>query len=195
MTEIVWPRIVDADKKTISQVALELGLWCVEQGIQEHGGFNRGLHPDTYNRNVGLRVENGYPWCTSAWYTLYREAARQKNVPNPFPQTAKAVEVWNYYSRTAPQCLDSNPGVGAHYVLDHGRGWATQLVPGGRLLDNGHFGTCATLDGPMCATEVSANTNRAGSREGNAWAIHSGEPEVSHGGLLIGWVYPDRVFA
>lgn len=196
MTTIIWPRIVDVDSKTLSQIALELALWCYATRVRESGGHNRGTHPDEYNRAVGLDPKGGWPWCTSAWYTLYAEAARQKRVVNPFPKTAKAVEVWN---RVDPVCRDSNPGIGAHYVLDHGRDWATQLAAGQRLTDNGHFGACVTLDGPNCKTEISANTNRDGAREGDSWWVHTvpdgGDPSSVHGGRLIGWIYLDRANA
>lgn len=187
---ISWPVIVDPDKKTISQVAMELGMWSYAMRIREVGGNNRGEWPDLYARSVGLEPIKAYPWCTSAWYAIYAEAARQKKVRNPFPRTARAVSVWDLID---PICRDSNPGVGAHYILDHGKDWASELGTGKRLTDNGHFGTCVELDGPNCKTELSANTNRDGSREGDSWWIHAGTPEVSHGGRLLGWIYVDRI--
>lgn len=168
---------------------MEIALWSVAQKIASSGGHNRGPWPEEYARAVGLDPLRGYPWCTSAWYSIYKEAARQKRVVNPFPRTAKAVSVWDLVDSA---CKDSNPGVGAHYILDHGGQWASELGSDQPLTDNGHFGACVTLDGPDCATEVSANTNAEGSRTGGAWWVHEGTPEVTHKGVLIGWVYFDR---
>jgi len=192
---ITWPQIENPDAKTISQVALELALWSVAKGIREVGGNNRGPWPDYYAETVGLDPKGAYPWCTSALYCIFREAARQKRVNNPFPHTAKAVEVWNvvYNDPVLRACIDPNPAPGRIYLLDHGKAWASELGSGKRLTDNGHAGICSTVVDLSCGDEASANTNGAGSREGDRWAIHHGTPEVSHGGVLLGWIDLDRV--
>jgi hypothetical protein len=179
---------------TLQQAALWLYTWAVAQKIRESGGPNRGPWPDMFNRAVGLNVPadpaaRGFPWCTSAGYSIFAEAARQKRVANPFPRTAKAVEVWN---RAPKECRDSNPAPGAWFVCDHGIEWAAELDDGGRLTDNGHGGVAnAAVSG-----DLSANTNAAGSRDGNAIAEHAwpdgGDPAAVHGGVLVGWLHFDR---
>lgn len=74
---------------------------------------------------------------------------------------------------------DSNPVPGAIYILDHGGGV-------------GHAGIVETVDSGNVLTEISGNTNKEGSREGNCVWRHNGQPEVSHGGTLLGYVLLDR---
>lgn len=178
--------------KTISQVALEIAI--SQHGVHESGGNNRGPEVDEYVRTAGLDPTRGYPWCASFMYWCFQQAARLLGIANPFPKTAKAVEIWNRVSADPNLriCLDSNPSVGAVYILDHGSKWITQL-PCGRLTDDGHTGIAHLLDlHSQLLTELSGNTNDSGSREGNAVAEHAGSPEVSHKGTLIGWVQFDR---
>lgn len=188
MTALAWPRIRDVESKTLSAVALELCLWCVAQGICEVGGANRGPWVDEYNRAVGLDPAGAYPWCTSGMYCCFREAARQKRVVNPFPKTAKAVSV---YTLADPVCRISNPVPGAVGVLSHGRAWASEMGGRRRLTDNGHVVIASGFDGPALTACASANTNAAGSREGNRWANKTipdgGGPETVHGGTLLCW--------
>src|SRR5205085_2396904 len=145
--------LVTADK-TISQLALELAVWAVEQGIREHGGNNRGDWPDHYADELGLDPARALPWCTTGLGSCFREAARQLGVACPFPRTAKAVQVWNASDAVG---RDSNPAPGRVYILDHGRTWAQGLVDG-RLLDNGHVGIVRDVDANGMVTEISANT-------------------------------------
>jgi hypothetical protein len=76
-------------------------------------------------------------------------------------------------------CRDSNPSVGAVYVVKHSE-------------TTGHVGIVDSV-GDGVISEVSANTNQAGSREGNSVWRHSGpSPEVIHGGELLGYLQFDR---
>lgn len=187
---IAWPRIAIVDTKTLGEVALELALSRVTARVREVGGRNRGEEVDEYARAVGLDPADAHPWCTSAAFCVYREAARQKRMPNPFPCTAKAVEVFN---RADERYRASNPTPGAIGVLDHGKTWAAELGTGKRLTDSGHI-VFAMAD---LAGDVSANTNAEGSREGDRWAIKrwpdGGGPETVHGGVLLAWYDFSRV--
>lgn len=188
--------------------------------IMEHGGRNRGPDVDRYNRQVGLDPARAYAWCTSGLYDAFLEASRLASTACPFPKAAKAVHVWQLlYQR----CYEPGPAPGRVYVLDHGKPgdvlteWKTN-----RYTDDGHIGivfatndtaapvavdvpdVIATLLGvpapgrtfvlePGGVLEVSANTNAAGSREGDRWAVHHGSPEISHGGVLLGYLDLDRL--
>lgn len=178
---------IDIAGKTLSQVALEIAISQVN--VHESGGNNRGREVDEYVRTVGLDPTNGYPWCASFMYWCFKRAAQLLGIANPFPKTSKAVNIWNLADRV---CRDSNPSVGAIYILDHGPNWQTQLTDN-RLTDNGHTGVARLVDAQgQLLTEISGNTNAEGSREGNAVAEHNGSPEVSHKGTLIGWLQFDR---
>jgi hypothetical protein len=186
-----WPPIQDLETKSLQQVALELCIWCVQSGIRESGGANRGPEVDDYARAVGLDPVGAWPWCTDAMYCVFREAARLKGMTNPFPKTAKAVSVWNLADKA---CRASNPKPGSVGVLDHGKAWASELGTRNRLTDNGHIVIAnAAVNG-----DISGNTNLAGSREGNAWGEHlwpdGGDPAAVHGGIVIGWLDFDLAF-
>ncbi len=143
-------------------------------GVAEIGGNNRGPRVEEYLASVGL--PGGYPWCCAAVYYWFRLAAQQLDVTNPCPRTGAGLKLWKL-ADTAWK--DSNPAPGAIYVLDHGGG-------------NSHVGLVETCADGNVLTEVSGNTNAAGSREGNCVWCHNGQPEVSHGGTLLGYIYLDR---
>lgn len=201
---------------TLSQVAVEVALAHV--GVHEQGGNNRGLEVGAFLASVGLPP--GYPWCMAFAFWVLREAARRLNLVNPCPRTAKAVRLWQLAETV---CRDSNPSVGALYVLDHGSsGNVLTEWKCGRYGDDGHVGIVAFInDGASAATfdvpdsvatllglpagttsvlvppgnlvEISGNTNRAGSREGDSvWLKVGPSPEVIHGGMLLGYVALDR---
>lgn len=188
---VAWPQIPDLQSKTLKQAALWLLMWAAAQPITEHGGNNRGDWPDFFNASIGLDPKGAYPWCTSALYCAFKEAARQKGVPNPFPKTAKAVSV---YTLANEGYRVVNPSAGDVGILDHGKEWASELSSGGRLTDNGHcLMAIATVDG-----DVSGNTNGAGSRDGDRFAVKmwpdGGDPSAVHGGVLLPcWLDFDRV--
>ena len=203
-----------------NDLAVQIAL--SRRGIRETGGRNRGTEIDRYNKQVGLNPEGGYAWCTSGLYDVFREASERLKVKNPFPKTAKAVRVWELRYK---QCYEPNPRPGLAYVLDHGApGDLLTQWKINRYTNDGHIGIVAAVndtDKPMqvelpdvVATllgvpapaktvtlapndmlEISGNTNGEGSREGNQWAIHHGYPEVSHGGMLLGYLDFERVMS
>jgi len=157
---------------SLSDVALALA--SADVGQHEVGGNNRGPYVDAVLAEVGLQP--GEPWCAAALFSWFERAALQLGIPNPCPRTGSTLEMW----ALAPDvCRDSNPTVGAVYVIRHS---AT----------TGHVGIIeACGDGGV--TEISGNTNREGSREGDSVWRHSGPtPEVIHGGELLGYLVFDR---
>ena len=201
---------------TLSSTAVQIALGDV--GVAEVGGNNRGPRVDQFLASTGLSP--GYPWCTAAVYFWFREASRRLNLVNPCPKTAKAVKLFQLADAV---CRDSNPSAGAIYVLDHGPpGNVLTEWKCDRYTDDGHAGlvlfvndsvapveydvpdVVATLLGlPAGSTsvtvpagnlvEISGNTNRAGSREGNSvWLKVGPSPEIIHGGMLLGYVQLDR---
>lgn len=151
---------------------------------------NRGPLVDAWQRGVGLRLDEdpkapGHPYCVAGLYTAaFERAAREMEIACPFPRTAKAVKV---YERAHKDCRVSKPGRGVVYILVHGERWKTEWKSDS-YTDAGHAGIIerATLDvGDI--DEISFNTfGHKGSREGNTVARHHGEPEVTHGGMLLG---------
>jgi hypothetical protein len=84
------------------------------------------------------------------------------------------------WALTEPICRVQVPTPGCVYVLKHSE-------------HTGHVGIVETVDDAgNVLTEISGNTNEAGSREGNAVARHHGPPQVSHGGVLLGYLDFDR---
>jgi hypothetical protein len=132
---------------------------------------NSGPMVDRFLAAVGLGP--GEPWCCAFLAWVFAEAAHRTLDSNPFPRTGSTLALWD---RADPLYRDSNPRVGLVYVLKHS---AT----------TGHVGIVESVNvyGAVEA-EISGNTNAKGSREGDRVARHSGTPEVSHGGELLGYL-------
>ena len=156
----------------LSATALDVARTQI--GNHEQGGNNRGPEVDLYLAAVGL--DPGFAWCSAFLFWVFREAARRTGLANPYPKTASSLHVWTL---AEPVCRDSNPTPGAVYVLRHS---AT----------TGHVGIVESIDDAGGITEISANTNSAGSREGNCVYRHVGQPEVVHGGELLGYLQFDN---
>jgi hypothetical protein len=155
-----------ADSIILTATALDIAITQLHVKETSH---NAGPEVDEYLRRVGL--DPGFPWCAAFLYYLFDEAAKRLGMVNPFPRTASTQSLWRH---AEPICRDSNPTVGAVYVLQHGP-------------STGHAGIVESIvDGVI--TEISGNTNQAGSREGDAVARHIGQPEVVHGGVLLGYL-------
>lgn len=149
--------------------ATALDVARTQLGVHEQGGNNRGPEVDIYLAHVGL--DPGYAWCSALLFYCFWEAAKKCGMINPFPKTAAALKVWTH---AEPICRDSNPQAGYVYVLKHSE-------------TTGHVGIIESVtDGIII--EISGNTNGQGSREGNTVARHRGQPEVTHGGELLGYL-------
>lgn len=143
-------------------------------GVHEQGGNNRGPEVNRFLASVGLLP--GYAWCAAFVFFCFKQAAQQLSLVNPCPRTAGAIKLWTL---TEPICRVTTPAPGCIYVLDHGKG-------------QGHAGLIELVNADSMISEVSGNTNAAGSREGNAVARHTGaSPETIHGGVLLGYLNLD----
>jgi hypothetical protein len=160
---------------TLGEAVLEIAI--SQLGVHEQGGDNTGPEVDEFLREVGLPPGNS--WCAAFVYWCFRQGAQQLKIVNPCPRTAGAVKLWTLADATWRTQV---PAPGCIYVLDHGGG-------------KGHAGIVEAIDGLQVATEISGNTNQAGSRQGNTVWRHSGPPEVTHGGRLLGYVDIDRAAA
>jgi hypothetical protein len=157
---------------TLSQVALEIARSYL--GVHEEGGNNRGPQVSLFLASVGL--DPGNPWCAAFLHFCFRQASGRLGLENPFPKTGSSLKVW---VNADALCQDTNPQVGAVYVLRH-------------TATTGHVGIVETLDDIGCGDEISGNTNATGSREGNCVYRHHGEPSLVHGGELLGYLVFDR---
>ncbi len=154
---------------TLSEALLELAVSRI--GMKETTR-NRGREIDEYAASVGLDPVGAYAWCTSGMYWLCRMACQKMGLVNPFPKTASALSFWRHVE---PICKSQNPTPGAIYVLQHSE-------------TTGHLGIVESCDGGNVLTEISGNTfGDVGGRDGNQWARHTGQPEVTHGGVLLGY--------
>lgn len=157
--------------ESISEAAVAVAETQV--GVREQGGNNRGPEVELYLASVGLPP--GDPWCASFLFWVFRRAANILVTPNPFPRTGSALRIWalaDQHFRVA------SPTRGCVYVVDHGGG-------------QGHTGIIAQVDNDGIVTEISGNTNAAGSREGNAVAVHSDwnwRDGQAHGGTIVGYL-------
>ncbi len=154
----------------MSLTAAVLAIARTHVGEKETGN-NSGPFIDNYLASVGLNP--GYPWCAAALFYWFREAAQQLGLENPFPKTASSLRVWTL---SEPICRVPVPTPGCVYVLQHSP-------------STGHVGIVESIgeDGVIC--EISANTfDGHGGREGNTVAKHYGDPAVTHGGHVVGWL-------
>lgn len=150
---------------TLTEAALAIAVSYI--GVKETG-HNSGPEVDRFLASVGL--DPGFAWCASFVFFCFREAAQQLGLVNPVPRTGGVLKMGRM---TEPICRATNPAPGYVYILDHGGGV-------------GHAGIIETTNDDGTVTEVSGNTNEAGSREGNAVAQHTGTaPEAIHGGTLL----------
>lgn len=133
---------------------------------------NSGPEVDLFLASVGLLP--GFAWCSAFMFWLFKSAAAQTGLVNPYPKTASSLHVWTL---AEPICRASNPSVGAVYVLRHS---AT----------TGHIGIVESIDDGVIK-EISGNTNEKGSRSGDSVRRHVGQPEVTHGGELLGYLQFD----
>lgn len=157
---------------SLSTRALEFAL--ADVGVHEVGGNNQGAAIERYLAKVGLAPGN--PWCAAALYYWFDLAAARTGLVNPVPKTGSTLRLW---ALAEPYCRDSNPSVGAVYVVKHSE-------------TTGHVGIIEAVT-PDGIIEVSGNTNREGSRDGDSVWRHSGpSPEVIHGGELLGYLQFDR---
>lgn len=158
----------------LSATALDIARQQI--GVHEEGGNNTGPQVDEYLRAVGL--DPGYAWCAALVFWCFKAAAALTGQVNPVPKTASSQRLWTF---SEPITRDSNPSVGAVFVLRHS---AT----------SGHVGICESIDADGVPTCISGNTyaDARGGREGNCVARHTGSPETVHGGELLGWLQFDR---
>lgn len=184
--------VADPAARSLSLHVVTLVRARVRLGNLETAGKNRGPLPDGYARRAGLDPEKGaYAWCTSGLYDAFAVEATDLLLGNPFPRTAKAVRV---FELLMANCYEPDPAPGRVYILDHGKpGNLAAQWKSGHYTDDGHAGIVTDVDADGVPFEVSGNTFAdRGSREGNCWAEHHGFPEVTHGGMLLGYLDLDR---
>lgn len=155
----------------------EAAITCASSqvGVTEVGGNNRGPTVEEYLRAVGLGP--GFAWCAAFTYWCFRVGANRVVLVNPCPRTGGGLRMWQLAD---PVCHVDAPARGRIYVLDHGKGQS-------------HVGIIESVNADGTITEISGNTNEAGSREGNAVARHTGkDPAAIHGGVLKGYLDMDN---
>jgi hypothetical protein len=133
---------------------------------------NRGPQVEAWLAGVGL--PGGFPWCVAFAHGCFGEACAELGLISPVPRTSSGHRLWDMApsDRRRP-----NPAPGYVYVLDHGHA-------------KSHVGIVEALDelGGV-GSEISGNTfDERGGREGNQVARHYGQPEVTHGGTLLGFL-------
>lgn len=159
---------------TLGESALAWAL--TKLGVMESGGSNRGSEVEKFLATV--RLEPGQPWCCAFVVTGLEEAASAPELADKaisfVPRTGSCLALWR--RAEAFQVHDGIARPGDVYVLKHS---AT----------TGHVGFVEAVDPTgQVVSEISGNTNRGGSREGNSVWRHMGRPEISHGGMLLGYL-------
>ena len=166
----------------LSLAALAVAQNDLAAGVRGHEmpnwGRFRGLRVDEYQRTVGLPLPpnpqlQGWPWCASAVYTCFHEAAGPLNVPNPCPRTGGAIKMWG---SSPPACYFREPQPGAVFVLDHGDG-------------HGHVGFVEAVNADGTITTVEPDTtNHDLSTTGDAWGRKTWNPADGRRGQLVGYL-------
>jgi hypothetical protein len=166
----------------LSDKALELANLELATGVR--GGLFppyarfRGPRVDEYQLAVGLPLDpdpskQGYPWCASAVYWLFRRAAAILDVPNPCPRTAGAIHLWDAAQDVAGT---HTPLPGCVFVLDRGHG-------------KGHVGFVSYVRGDGLIHSVEPDTsNLAMTATGDAWGEHDWDPRIEERGTLLGYL-------
>jgi hypothetical protein len=160
------------DVVTVGEMALSWAQRELSRGVREIGGNNRGPDVDAYLANVGLPA--GEPWCCAFAVMGIMEGAGFLGVPCTCPITGSCLHLWE----RAVNCHVNSPQAGDVYVLQHSP-------------TTGHVGFVETVNPKtlLVATEISGNTSALnGGREGNCVARHTGSPELTHGGRLLGYL-------
>lgn len=163
-----------ATPNTITEAALAVAV--AQLGVHEEGGNNRGPQIEIYLASVYLLPGN--PWCAAAMFWCFRIAAARGHFVNPFPRTGSALHVWSLADKHFRVMA---PSRGCVYVVDCGDG-------------KGHVGIIESVADNGMVTELSGNTNVAGSREGNSFARHSNwrwQDGRAHGGAVVGYLHFD----
>jgi hypothetical protein len=158
----------------IGEAAITAALF--ELGVAEEGGNNRGPRVEEYLRSVSLAP--GFSWCMAFTFWCFRQAAARLKLVNPCPRTGGCLRLWSL-ADAATKVGFETPARGKIYVLDHGRGL-------------GHVGIVELVNTDGTISEVSGNTNKDGSRDGNCVWRHVGkDPAAIHGGHLLGYLDMD----
>lgn len=179
----------------LTELAIQIAV--SQLGITEQGGNNRGAEVEAYQGSVG--IDPGEPWCEAFHFWVFRRAAQQLGLVNPLPKTGSVLRAARMVE---PITRLTNPVRGASYFLKHSEiaghaGIVAFVNDGDQPAAFDVPDTVAMLLGLPSVTrslpvpagylvEISGNTNKDGSREGNAVWLHvTPSPEVAHGGELL----------
>lgn len=135
------------------------------------GKKNSGPFPDQALEAVGLPPGN--EWCAASVFFWFMRSAAKLHTVNPCPRTAGCLRL---LAKVAQHHRTRFARRGCIFIVDHGGG-------------KGHAGIVTADDGAGgCVDQISGNTNEAGSRVGNAVAMHHGPPELTHRGALADYI-------
>lgn len=122
---------------------------------------------------AAVHAEPGSPWCAAFLWECFEEGAHSVGEACLVPRTASTLRMW---ALAEAEHYQASPQPGDIYVLQHSP-------------HTGHVGIVETVVDGQVATECSGNTFAdGGGREGNCVARHSGPPEKTHGGVLLGFL-------
>lgn len=130
----------------------------LDMHIVETGGVNRGPEIDAWNFRVSS--PKGMPWCAAAAWGIVQDACNEVGVENPIHPTGSVHHMWE---ATPERCRVLYPAPGVICLHDSGKG-------------KGHAGIVVSIVVGPNGTWIAAgegNTNKQGSREGNAFLLKS----------------------
>lgn len=133
-------------------------------------GPNSGPEVNEYLAAVGH--DPGDSWCAAFVYWCFARASEALELLNPCPRTAGVLRM---FERSPERARTQVPNRGAIITMDHGKG-------------KGHTGLVEEVHGGGLITTIEGNTNRAGSRQGNAVARHTWRPGDGARGTLVGYI-------
>lgn len=136
---------------------------------------NAGPFPNLALASIGLPP--GYEWCAASVHIWFMRSAAKLYTVNPCPRTGHCLTMWD---RARPHHRTQYARRGCIFIVDH---------DGDGPKRKGHAGIVTRDDGAgHVLDQISGNTNAAGSRTGNAVAMHHGDPGVTHHGKVVGYI-------
>jgi len=161
--------------KLTDQIVHEAHRWI---GVKEIG-YNDG--PEVAGWLARVFRKPGAPWCAAWAWCMLDDACTALGLTNPLPPTAG---VHLLIQRTKIQgAWTSEPGPGFIFAIDHGRD-----RNGNRI---GHCGIVLDVTGDGALATIEANTNEAGSREGDCVAVKTRRLDE----ITLGYLDPGRLLA
>ena len=163
---------IDLRQSIADDLVDRMSLWI---GQRETHGKNRSLLIDALNNRTGARL--GDPYCQTAIWCVADDLCRARGFKNPLPRTASSQSAWRQAPAKYRKNLTGKKGDFAYQRLrnDHSRGHAMMVA-----VDK--------VPGETKFFTLEANTNKAGSRDGDGFWEQTRSTDGTHEKMFLGFV-------